>query len=346
MCSIIGVFIVLFFVLNAFAGEWKSVEWGIEEEKKASCRFKTIFFLDENTGWIGGAAGNGGPIPYFIYTNDGGKNWYNLNKSLGINDIWFSDKKNGLMVANGNFVHKTSDGGRTWEKTFQLDWHPHTSVLHSIDFPHDNEHGWVAGISVIAFTEDGGQTWSPGISGMDIKTNEPMYASGNSVCFPKDNLTGWATSCYVLHTEDGGKNWKTQTLGLYPRNLFRVVFSKDLKKGWAIGNYVERASDSAALRGPIIQTVDGGKKWSDATQPHKVTLYDIIMPGETELWAVGEKGTILHTTDGDMWEKVNSPTESDLYGIFAIGDTIWATGENGTVLKYELKPAEEAKKEE
>ena len=42
-----------------------------------------------------------------------------------------------------------------------------------------------------------------------------------------------------------------------------------------------------------------------------------MAPSDTVCWAVGRKGVILLTTDGMHWERVNSPTASDVIGITA-----------------------------
>ncbi len=54
-------------------------------------------------------------------------------------------------------------------------------------------------------------------------------------------------------------------------------------------------------------------------------------------WAVGEKGTILHTADGGQsWEAQSSGTTNRLYSIFGSSDgaQLWAVGHNGTILHY------------
>ena len=54
-------------------------------------------------------------------------------------------------------------------------------------------------------------------------------------------------------------------------------------------------------------------------------------------WAVGDKGTILHTEDGGQsWEAQSSGTTNDLRSIFGTSDgaQLWAVGDKGTILHY------------
>ena len=53
------------------------------------------------------------------------------------------------------------------------------------------------------------------------------------------------------------------------------------------------------------------------------------------LWAVGEAGTILESSDGEHWAARTSGTPSFLNSIFGTGDgkRLWAVGEGGTILE-------------
>ena len=341
-----GAMVFLLLAVRLFAGGWEKIDWKVEKGKEGLAGFKTVFFINEKVGWIGGVGRPipyHTPIPYFLHTNDGGENWYNLckkGKGLGASQIWFSDENNGWMVGSGSWIYQTKDGGYTWKKVFQCDWAA-TQCLCDVTFPHDKKHGWVSGNQVIASTVDGGETWSPGIAGVDKQTGEPKFPYGNtfSLCFPKDNKIGWASSIFIIHTEDGGWNWAYRPGGLwrYHKNIYKVVFSKDLQRGWAVAEYAKReAAQASWLHGPILFTVDGGKTWHDAAQPYTEALYNVALVDDEkgELWAVGEKGTILHSTNGKSWEKVESTTEENLRGIFFVGNAGWIVGDNGTVLKY------------
>ena len=54
-----------------------------------------------------------------------------------------------------------------------------------------------------------------------------------------------------------------------------------------------------------------------------------------DVWAVGQGGSIIHW-DGGAWSAVNSPSTSELYGVWGSGpNDVWAVGENHVVLHYD-----------
>jgi hypothetical protein len=56
---------------------------------------------------------------------------------------------------------------------------------------------------------------------------------------------------------------------------------------------------------------------------------------ETDVFAVGENGMILHY-DGVEWTKMKSPTTEHLYGVWGSSETdVFAVGENGMILHYD-----------
>ncbi len=56
----------------------------------------------------------------------------------------------------------------------------------------------------------------------------------------------------------------------------------------------------------------------------------------TDLWAVGDGGTILHSGDGVTWSAQASGTTNDLTGVSAVAaNDVFAVGDKGTILHYD-----------
>jgi hypothetical protein len=66
-----------------------------------------------------------------------------------------------------------------------------------------------------------------------------------------------------------------------------------------------------------------------------VTLRDVWGSSSSDVFAVGDNGTILHF-DGSRWSAMSSPTADTLRGISGTSpDNVYASGDNGTALRYD-----------
>ncbi|HMS64643.1 MAG TPA: YCF48-related protein [Ignavibacteria bacterium] len=76
--------------------------------------------------------------------------------------------------------------------------------------------------------------------------------------------------------------------------------------------------------------------WVRQSIPVNSNLYSINSHhGNNSVWACGENGVIIFSSDGNNWVSQNSGTTSDLYAIVFMeisGGPVFACGENGTML--------------
>ena len=64
------------------------------------------------------------------------------------------------------------------------------------------------------------------------------------------------------------------------------------------------------------------------------SLRDIAFRDENRGWAVGEKGLILHTTDGgNLWSRYPTPAQHNLQDIHLRKNAGWIVGAKGTILR-------------
>ena len=84
------------------------------------------------------------------------------------------------------------------------------------------------------------------------------------------------------------------------------------------------------------QTVDYSSTSWQLSQPQTNTLLGIWGIAENDVFAVGDKGTILHY-DGATWSVMESGTTVDLRGVWGTSATnVYAVGyEGGTILHYD-----------
>lgn len=80
---------------------------------------------------------------------------------------------------------------------------------------------------------------------------------------------------------------------------------------------------------------DPGSGWDRVSYPAQGALRAVAAMAEDAVWAVGDRGVILHF-NGEEWTQVASPTTKGLFAL-ALGPTGigWAVGEAGTALRSE-----------
>ena len=136
-------------------------------------------------------------------------------------------------------------------------------------------------------TTNGGTTWTSQSSG----TTNFLY----SVSFIDAN-TGVAVGHdgTILRTTDGGANWLSQTSGT-TISLVDVSFI-DVNTGTVVGG----GWDYPNQYNVILRTTNGGTTWTSQSSGTTKILYGVSFTDANTGAAVGEWGTIIHTTNGGV----------------------------------------------
>ncbi len=228
-----------------------------------------------------------------------------------VKDLFFTEASTGWLIADGNFLYHTTDGGTTWKQSFKAE-----RDLSSLAFS-DQFNGWSAGAhGVIYHTSDAGITW--------LKQDSSTTYNLNKILFV-DSVHGWAIGGIwkgspafqwmpvFLSTNNGGKTWKTMPVLDLPATLTFITGGH----GWGIDK-----------QNNILKTDDGGENWVIQYQPGKATrLSSIYFLNALEGWVAGDE--ILHTEDGgETWSVLNDhdlPTFFDKI-VFTNNNRGWAFG--------------------
>ena len=188
-------------------------------------------------------------------------------------------------MGNNGTVLRTTDGGKTW----QPQQSGVTEELQRIVFIDEN-HGWITGQAVLLRTENGGETWQVIRKGLKNFRNVRAIHFINS----KDGWLG-VDRGQILHTNDGGKNWKPQQTGTTHQPITHLHFI-NRNEGWAMAP--QRQSG-----GFILHTVDGGDYWQIQARTHQRGI-GIHFANAQSGWVVMEDGTSLLTTNGgESWKR-------------------------------------------
>ncbi|HEY3343890.1 MAG TPA: YCF48-related protein [Anaerolineaceae bacterium] len=267
-------------------------------------------------GWIGS-----GSLPEIYHTIDGGLTFEVQTLPTEINALAMRNTLEGYAGGQNGRIYHTTDGGAAWvsigtlgKPVRGLSCPPSGSTCYAV-----GDYGSAAAILGTAIT-----LTSTGVVATHL----------DSVSFPVDSTEGWLCGGGIIrHFIDGA--WQADQT--YPNNGYNAIAFGDHLNGWAVGD-----------EGVIAHTTDGGKTdgslssaWHTETNPDprspRPTLNDVDALNASEAWAVGNSGTILHTTDGGQtWTiEASGLTNEMLVSVHAEDrQTVYVAGSNGVFLKY------------
>ena len=272
--------------------------------------FNSVKFVNKFFGIAVAGLAMGGTV---MRTNDGGVSWQELEtgSEWSFYDLSLIDTQTGLLTGFGGEIYKTTNGGDIWhcEKKNQI-----PEEINSIFFT-NHLNGWIAAQNgLILNTTDGGNTWSPKVSGGTTHFKQIQFT---------DDLNGYAIGLewyirrysIILKTTDGGSNWDT----VFFQNqipLFNFHFLNE-RVGWAVGWYSQ-----------VFKTTDGGSTWQDLSFFQYRDFYAVKFMDELTGYATGYPGIVYKTTDGGIsWQQLSTGARGYLRSLhFVSQDTILAVG--------------------
>ncbi len=252
-------------------------EGRIEPIELLKTRYRGIQFIGTK-GWIVGTNG------ILLVTSDGGYRW-RIRKfgTFNFNAIRMLTDTRGIIAAENGILLTTIDGGESWSVE---DWEGRPN-LRGIAFFKDR--GIVTGSrGIILKTEDGGKKWEMKQIAAAKWKNRPVTI--NNTFFINENrvlLVG--NEGLILLSENGGATWSSKK---NRENNYNVAWFFNPEEGVVGGD-----------DGIIIRTRDGGTTWEESTLP--ILSINSFQFRDEKLWAIGDAGTIMVSTDlGQKWKPV------------------------------------------
>jgi len=209
----------------------------------------------------------------------------------------------------GHVLH--SDDGRAWTQLTV----PTRSALTSIATADGQL--WVGGHDgVILHSTDGGQSWKAQrrdpfrlAQGESAADHDPRQGAPILDIWFRDASHGIAVGAHslMLVTEDGGASWTEKE---------------------AIASGADKPAQATPMQGDLFTAAD--LELEDEADPH----FNAITPlGEHTLVIVGERGTLLRSTDdGASWKRLPFPYKGSMFGVLATGENrLLAFGLRGNV---------------
>lgn len=267
--------------------------------------FNSTYLINDNVGWAVGEQG------IIVKSTDGGTNWSYLASGTdkGLKSVFFVNENIGWVVGNGGLILKTTDGGSSWV----IQNSNSNSVLNSVYFFNSTTGIIVGNSGKILKTTNAGENWET----KTINTDENLM----SVSFSGDKngfLVG-AKGTFAA-SRDWGDSWgaiKAPTT----KDLNSVFF--DGERGCAVG-----ASGAIIAFKSFVNNI----RFEDYSIKRGTTLMSVTFKKNIG-WAVGEKGTILKSTNyGTDWKKEVNTISIALRAVFFINEnTGYIVGDRQTI---------------
>ncbi len=292
----------------------------------------TALFLSESTGWLAYNTYDTANSRYRVYimkTSDGGHNWV-LNEGPNYFDpartITAIDSLHLWILCLGGTLHRTTDGGATWDSLYPFPPDP-DALFKPLHF--FNTKDGVAASAYAYLTSDGGNTWTRG-------DTTARFMGPTDVSFPSRSQ-GWIVGAasrfaldvgHIAHSTDGGYSWTFQKR--YPPVLYAVCFV-DTLKGFAVGT-----DGVTGASGQLQRTTDGGVNWNGSLVLYTGPLYDVAFADSSRGWIASALGNILSTVDGgSTWNLETTGVHVPLRKINVLckEGVIIVCGDGGTILK-------------
>jgi len=182
-------------------------------------------------------------------------------------------------------------------------------------------------VALAAAVPAAARTGSPWQLKNPVGPQQGLRADLKAVC-ALDGGTAWAAGAVgaVYYTHDGGQSWEALPTGAPAGTEWEAVRFADLRHGMLLGE--------AADRMLVYRTGDAGRTWAPVPLPEQADLADLELYGSQHVWAVGEHGAVVRSTDGGAtWSSADAGT-SDLAAVdFTSAALGVAVGENGAVLR-------------
>lgn len=258
-------------------------------------RMNDIYFLDNQTGFIGGGGNS------ILKTIDGGETWSlkyvggSLYSGYVASEISFMNDSTGFALGDFGELLKTTDRGETWIVADTFQWAFGLHKVNNLKAYINNQYpgNWIK-------TTDGGETWvtenipfgNPGeyISDVEFLNDSTAIAS----------LSNFNTGeCKIFRTTDDCETWTEVYTPSWDLAVNKFNFFDELN-GIALCWSVQYQSS-------ILVTSDGGLTWSEIEDPidwqnMNVTCYY----DQNVLLAAGSNGFIYKSTDaGFSWNELS-----------------------------------------
>ncbi len=246
---------------------------------------------------------------HIVLSNDNGKSWQQVipDTQFLLSAIVFINDNLGWAVGHNSTIIKTDDGGLSWKKQYEdVDL---KKALFDVWFS-DPLTGWAVGsLGLVMHTTDGGRHWQD-IS--DALYNPDQYhyygIEGSSdghiyIVGERDFTMGGGL---IFHSKNAGQTWR-QLPPTSPGTLFGVTISPIDANVYVYG-----------ILGNLYRSKDGGNSFNKIALATRETITNLKFGNRKQIIAVGAKGLVINSNDGDNFDLRYEPARNDFTAVLPI----------------------------
>ena len=268
----------------------------------------------------------------------------------------------GLVVTASGYCFRTSDRGKSWQKSEIIK----NIRIESVYFE-DSQNGWACGhLGSIFKTSDGGSSWDD-VSFDDIRAiffDIEMKDARTGVAVGIRPLESNRYNGIAVKTVDGGKNWeKFKAPGLayseirqsqaknkmYFMAMGRLNISDDDGKSWQSVATLEgtpartfsmygSTGIMAGPKGTLGYSNDSGKTWYNKDQDKEKSFLSSILLNSQYGYVAGSRGAMMVTFDGGInWTEEETPLELTILDMCFVDSYLFAVGSDGLIMYKEIR---------
>lgn len=191
----------------------------------------------------------------------------------------------------------------------------------------------------------GTTTWTPFSAAPTKYDARPVYAAwataagdlqvgGSSFYFfSPDGSSGPVNQFTRAKLPDGGVAWNA----VKGQGTVRGIWGSSDDDVWILDDNSQSVGWQLGLTLHGTRGDGGDLVWRSVDSQSSVLLSAVWGSSASDVWAVGDKGTIRHLAkDATHWDPVDSTVTERLHGIWgSAADDVWAVGDSGTILHYD-----------
>lgn len=271
------------------------INWSMATSPSGNAN-RTIFALDANTVFAGSLNG-------IIYkSTDGGSSWTTVvtgSTTSIIFGIYFFNSNTGIVSGGNGYVRYTTDGGNNWNVASVS---PAATETRIFARRNPDEVYLLGDVTFLFKSTNYGVTWNsipyqyPGqVVGLATNT---MDITGNTW------VIGGVNGLMNIST-NSGTSWLVLANVLNAYNMYDIDCNSFSGKVWAVGNTQTGANNC------ILFSTDRGNNWVVQSSIAGGDFRSINMIDDNNVWAVGQYGWVIKTTNGgSSWQQINNVPSS------------------------------------